>query len=53
MLQFKRVMNRLRNKPRHLRIHVTAIMSVMLIHKQALRDDQIQFIFRAGHGNVE
>ena len=28
-------------------------MSILLIHKQTLRHDQIQLVFRASHGDVK
>ena len=47
------MMNRLRDKARHLGVRVTAIMSILLIHKQTPRHDQIQLVFRPRHGDME
>ena len=32
---------------------MTAIVLILLIHKQTLRDDQIQLVFRPGHGDMK
>jgi hypothetical protein len=53
MLRFKCMMDRLPNKSRYRGIDVSAFMAILLIHKEALRDNQVQLIFRPRQGNVK
>ena len=53
VLSFKSVMNTLREEPRYIGIHVTAIVPIMLIHRHALGTISSNSSFRSRHGDVQ